>query len=389
MPMREEVKLYLRRLTPLLILFLGLPLLSYLIWRFYPEKKLEVILVDKTVPNRDYREHTGVIWALNHGKFKKNTGADYLVDQDYFGFFPDGTQDKKGVVKDLEGKSEEEIKRLVSESDLVFLADTYGVYESDFGQVQQEKKIYGGLGKSEIELVRQAKDQGKYLIAEFNSMASPTSKSVRSEFENLMGVKWTGWIARYFDELNPEENEEIPLWLLEMYSFQGSSWDFTGPGMVFIRDSGEVEVFVYGRDYQNKVPLVRTQKMNKHGYKLPQVIPYPDWMDIVLVERDYQVISYYDIDPSTVGYERLKKMGLPRFFPSAVFREINGGRQYYFSGDFSDMDPNLGYHTFAGLPTLWRGFYVTADHTNRHSFYWNYFLPLLEQVFNEAGKKTP
>ena len=85
--MREEVKLYFRRLIPLLILFVGLPLLSYLIWRFFPDKSLQVILVDKTVPNRQYREHTGVIWALNHGKFKKNSGEDYRVDQDYFGFF--------------------------------------------------------------------------------------------------------------------------------------------------------------------------------------------------------------------------------------------------------------------------------------------------------------
>ncbi|GMQ24038.1 hypothetical protein Aoki45_07200 [Algoriphagus sp. oki45] len=386
--MREELKLYFRRLTPLLILFVGLPLLSFLIWRFFPDKKLQVILIDKTVPNRDYREHAGVIWALNHGKFKMGSGEEYLVDQDYYGFFPAENKEDKGVVKDLEGKSEEEIKKMVSESDIVVLSDTYGVYESDFGQVQQEKKIYGGLGKSEIELIRQAKEQGKYLIAEFNSMASPTPKSIRSEFENLMGVKWTGWIARYFDELNPAINEEIPLWLVEMYSFQEENWGFSGPGMVFIRDTGEVEVFVYGTDYQNKVPLVRTQKMNKHGYKLPQVIPYPDWIDIVLVERDYQVISYFDIDPSTSGYERLRKMGLPRFFPSAVFREINGGRQYYFSGDFSDMDPNLGYHTFAGLPMLWRGFYVTADHTNRHSFYWNYFQPLLEQVFDQAANKN-
>ncbi|GMQ28422.1 hypothetical protein [Algoriphagus confluentis] len=385
--MREEVKVYFRRLTPLLILFVGFPLLSLLIWRFSPEKNLQVILVDKTVPNREFREHTGVVWALNHGKFKKANGEEYLVDQDYFGFFPDENKEKKGQILDLEGKSTDEIREKVSESDLVFIADTYGVYESDFSPVQQERKIYGGMGKPEIELIRQAKDQGKYLIAEFNSMASPTPKSIRSEFENLMGVKWTGWIARYFDELNPEVNPEIPLWLVEMYSFQEKKWTFSGSGMVFIRDSGEVEVFVHGLDYQNKVPLVRTQKINKHGYKLPQVIPYPDWMDIVLVERDYQVISYFDIDPSTLGYERLKKMGLPRFFPSAVFREISGGRQYYFAGDFSDMDPDLGYHTFAGLPTLWRGFYVTADHTNRHSFYWNYFQPLLDQIFDEAAKK--
>lgn len=89
---------------------------------------------------------------------------------------------------------------------------------------------------------------------------------------------------------------------------------FEGPGLIYIKESGQIEGFLHTLDYQNKLPLVRTQKINKHGFNLPEVIPYPDWFDVVMIERDYEVISYYDIAPTSAGLQRLRSMGLPRFF---------------------------------------------------------------------------
>ncbi|TDQ18739.1 hypothetical protein DFQ04_0545 [Algoriphagus boseongensis] len=384
--MKEELKLVLFRFWPLFFLIFGVPALSYGIWILFPEKSLEVIVIDKTVPKTNFREHTGIFWALNHEKFIKSDGDQYDQSLDYFGFFPSGDQDL-GTVSDLSKKSEGEIQDLVEKADVVFLADTYGVYKSDFEEkieFKPEEKIYGGLDQGDIDLAKKASQEGKTLIAEFNSMASPTSESIRSELENLMGIKWTGWIGRYFDEMDTLVDQDIPRWLIQQYKDQKGAWSFSGAGLVFVKNTGEIEVFSFGKDYQNQVPFIRTQKVNKHGFSLPQVVPYPDWFDVVMIERDYQVISYYDIDPTNEGLQRLRSMGLPRFFPAAVFREINGGMQYYFAGDFSDMENRLGSPSFAGLPLLWRGLYVVADHRNRQSFYWNYYLPLITQVFEKV-----
>ena len=100
----------------------------------------------------------------------------------------------------------------------------------------------------------------------------------------------------------------------------------------------------------------------------------------MLIERDYQVISYFDIDPSEEGKAKLRDMGLPRYFPAAVIKEMEGGQYYYLSGDFSDMQNSIGSSRFRGLPKLWRGLHVVTDYTDRESFYWNYFYPLLSQI---------
>jgi hypothetical protein len=96
------------------------------------------------------------------------------------------------------------------------------------------------------------------------------------------------------------------------------------------------------------------------------------------------VISYYDIDPSDQGKEKLREMGLPRYFPAVVTKKVGKGQYYYFAGDFSDMQNNLGSPRFTGLPVLWRGLHIVSDYTDRESFYWNYFYPLLSQVLEKA-----
>lgn len=387
--MKEEFRLFLTRLWPVWLIIFGFPLISFLIWTALPSSPLDVIVVDKTVPNTQYREHKSLFWIFDYLKINKSSGESYNVEEDYFGFFPNGQKDF-GIVKDLKSKRKTEIDSLVSKNDLVYLADTYGVYEDDFDPDYDgalSRKLYGGMDVSEIQLIASAKEQKKTLIAEYNAMASPTPLLIRAEFERQLGVKWTGWIARFFDELDSLENNELPQWLREQYVIQHGKYDLSGPGIVFVKDTGEIEAFLSGRDVVNSTPLIRTQKLNKAGFKLPELVPYPDWFDIVLIERDYQVISYFDIGPTVDGAKRLRKMGLPRFFPASIVRTKDGAKQYYFSGDYADFGGALGTPKFYGLPFFWRALHVATDYTDRKSFFWNYYYPLMTQILQEEKKK--
>jgi len=384
--MKVELKLFLTRLLPFILILVGIPLISYLIWFSTPSKNAGILVIDKTVRDKSLTEHQGIFWTLEHSKIQKTDGGFYDPSEDYLGFFPNG-KETFGEKKDLGGKSKAQIDDLVAKHDLIFLADTYGVFENDFTKPPVEspsKKIYGGMDLAEIQLISSAKRQGKTVIAEYNAMASPTPKPIRMEFENLMGIKWTGWIGRYFDELDTTQNKDIPRWMVKQYQNQHGAWNLIGPGLIFLKESGEIEAFIFNRDVLNKTPLIRTQKVNKHGFTLPQVVPYPDWFDVVMIERDYQVVSYYDINPTAEGLKRLRSMGLPRFFPAVVFRQLDNSRQYYLAGDFSEIKESLGSPRFSGLPFLWRSLYVAADFTDRRSFFWNYYNPLLEQMIDQA-----
>ncbi|MDR7128293.1 hypothetical protein J2X69_000621 [Algoriphagus sp. 4150] len=386
----EEFKLYASRVFPFAVILIFIPLISYLTWVVSPAKEMEIVIVDKTVPTDSYQEHQSIFWALEYLKFKNKEGKFYDKRQDYYGFFPDHSP-SYGTSRDLRELSEKEIVEKAASLDILYFADTYGVYEDDFKEIDSEersKKIYGGLNRGDINLLVEAAAQNKTIIAEFNTMASPTSAGIRAEFENLMGLKWTGWIARYFDEMDTTVNKDIPDWFISEYVEQHSgTWVPAGPGIAFVHENGRVEAFSNGRDYNGETPKIRTQKINQHGFKLPEIVPYPEWFDIVLIERDYQVISYYDIDPSEMGKQQLRDMGLPRYFPAAVMKDTGKGQFYYLSGDFSDMRNSTGSPHFKGLPMLWRGFHIVTDYTDRESFYWNYFYPLLSQILTKTYKE--
>ncbi|SFT49686.1 hypothetical protein SAMN04489724_1002 [Algoriphagus locisalis] len=386
----QESIISLRRIFPFLFVLIFVPLFSYLLWLIYPSKELEVLIIDKTVPSDSYQEHQSIFWTLEHLKFKNSDGEFYQKERDYMGFYPD-TSASFGTFRDFNQLSENEIVEKANELDVLFLTDTYGVFENDFKEGNSEefsKKIYGGLNRGDINLLREVVAQNKTIVAEFNTMASPTSVGIRTEFENLMGIKWTGWIGRYFDQLDTTVNKNIPKWLISQYLEQHeNTWVSPGPGIVFVHENSTVEVFTNGVDYVGETPKIRTQRMNQHGFKLPEIVPYPDWFDVVLIERDYQVISYYDIDPSELGKEKLREMGLPRFFPAAVIKDIGGAQYYYFAGDFSDLKDSMGSPHFLGLPSLWRGFHLISNFNDRESFYWNYYYPLLSQVLEKTYEK--
>lgn len=386
----EEFRLLIRRVFPFVFILVFIPLFSYLIWLLYPAKKMEILVIDKTVPTDSYQEHRSIFWALEYLKFQNKEGNFYDEGKDYLGFFPDKTP-SYGKSKDLRELSEKEIVETATNLDVLYFADTYGVFEDDYKKINSDeisRKIYGGLNRGDINLLREVAAQKKTVIAEFNTMASPTSIGIRTEFENLMGLKWTGWIARYFDEMDTTVNTEIPKWFISQYLEQHDNmWVNSGPGIFFVHENGSVEVFSNDVDYSGETPKILTQRINQHGFKLPEIVPYPDWFDIVLIERDYQVISYYDINPSEQGKEKLRNMGLPRYFPAAVIKNVGKGQYYYLAGDFSDMQNSIGSPRFTGLPVLWRGFHIVTDYTDRESFYWNYFYPLLSQILEKAYKE--
>ncbi|MEH7159338.1 hypothetical protein, partial [Neobacillus drentensis] len=70
------------------ILFLIIITSPFWLWQMQPAKKLNVLIVDKTVPNSSYREHKGLVWILNNGKYFKNGQQPYSVTDDYRGFEP-------------------------------------------------------------------------------------------------------------------------------------------------------------------------------------------------------------------------------------------------------------------------------------------------------------
>ena len=209
----------------------------YWLWKLKPETTLNVLIINKTVPDETYREHAGLVWLLNQQKYVKQDGSRYDVKTDYVGFVPKTKQERPWPTS-------------LQSYDVIYVADTYGVYEHDFTAEKKEgrrsEKVYGGLTEQEVNRLHDAMFEGnKTLIAEFNSFASPTERSVRETFYSLLNVEWTGWIGRYFPKL---EDDEVPVWVKENYEKQyDKRYAFTGPGYVLV-DEYDRLIILHGKE---------------------------------------------------------------------------------------------------------------------------------------------
>ncbi|WP_186757785.1 hypothetical protein [Echinicola salinicaeni] len=372
----------------LLIPTVVIPGLSHLAWKLSNPKNINIVVLDKTVADQERLEHRSLFWAMKHLNIRRNDGQFYQYDKDYFGFYPQ--ENGQHRIKNLQQYNSSALDSLTQSMDILYLADTYGVYEADFREdnhTAYSKKIYGGLSQKDIEFLSKSIEQEKLVIAEFNTMGAPTSPDLRLEFEEIMKLKWSGWISRYFDELDTLINNEIPNWLVENYKKQhDGKWYFNGAGQIFVNETGRIEILEHETDMVQQVPLIVSTLKSQQQYDLPHETNYPYWFEIIRIDKDYEVISYFDLTPTESGQAKLRDMGLPRYFPASMVRKNGKGKIYYFTGDFSDNPVSMNSTPFLGVPRLQKLVNDKTDYSNRSTFYWNYFYPLMETIFEEFKK---
>ena len=351
-------------------------------WLAKPASDWSVRVVDKTVPHRDYREHRALFWVLRHEKARTPEGSTgWALASDYVGFKPQPEIESRGegravTAADLQG------------ANLLFVADTYGVYTGDYehsGQraaLDYSARIFGGLELSEVELIEQFVGRGGGLIAEFNTFAHPTTGVARSRMENLLGVKWSGWTGRSFPDLADER--EVPAWAFREWRTQNDSdWSFEGPGYIVVHENATLLV------------LRRNEEVTARGLRVSPTgnqpltdgvlgdIAFEYWFDIVAPQPGAVVQANFDLDLTEAGIELLSRHHVPSRFPAVVSAGADGSPvRLYMAGDFSDAARNLGPHYLEGLPWFNRTIARLSPTTlsENESFYWGFYIPLLRNV---------
>jgi hypothetical protein len=353
----------------LILLLIGLP---FIIWRFEPVERLNIAIVDKTVPDTTYREHSGFMWILNNLKIRNSVTEDvFKYDRDYYGFMPLPDQ-KYSIIK---------LPEDLAQADIIYLADTYGVYEDDFltevSSGKRSGKIHGGLDDDEIDIIKGNLNQNT-IIGEFNILASPTEEDVSDELEEVFGLSWTGWIGRYFSDLS-EDNPEIPYWMKENYAMQnGVKWNIEGPGIVVVDSDDIIIVLRKGIELGSELLKMDFADSAMEEFKVKDRVNYYYWFEISDVDDTVEVLADYDLDLTKEGEELFKSYGLPSKFPAVVRRE-GDYTSYYFSGDFADCKSVPRIYSVWGMNVLNRITTLDED-TNQNYFYWNVYYPLIKGI---------
>lgn len=394
---KKKIGMAKRFFITILTLLVLLPLIMFLAWLLMPETKLNVLILDKTVLTTKVQEHISFSWILSHEKYVHSDSGVYKPKKHYQGFFPDDNGNY--IVKDFNNFDSTKLVQLANANDMVYYTDLYGIYSNEWIATyypervkdprfisQRSKLYYGGLTKTELELLQIFRQQNKLIINEFNIIAHPTANHIRRAYEKEFDLKWSGWVGRYFDSLDTLTNMDIPRWLIDNYTNQhAGKWPFTKSGIAFVREDDKVEILENETHLNVELPFIYTSDEVAKKYDISKKMKYPFWFDIISVnDSANNVLSEYRIEPNTVGDSLLNVWNIPKKFPALISdkREL----YYYLAGDFCDNPVGLNSSKFRGIH--WFSF-VTASNekAERVSFFWHYYRPLIKTILKDYNSK--
>jgi hypothetical protein len=346
----------------------------HLVWLARAARTANIVIVDKTVPFRNYREHAAFTWLLHALKVLAPSGRYYEEGRDYLGYDPIHHQGRAIGAADLE------------HADAVFIADTYGVYQGDYkrpGEVaalERSPKIYGGFEADEARAIDAFARRGGLTLAEFNALASPTEAGPRATLEALLGMRWTHWVARYWDNLG--NDEEVPQWLRRDYLRRyGKELEHSGSALVFVREDEDIVVLRPGIDLKPDVLLMERTAAGDPSW--PARARYVYWLDVV--EATTGTIVYdYEVAATDAGARQLAEHGLPLRFPAVVHGVESS---WYFAGDMIDTATEMGDPERAGL-LRWRR-ELRGDIGGDGAVLWGFYFPILEDLLEPVLTRAP
>ncbi len=376
----------------ILFILIAIPLFMWLAWLIKPNTKLVIAIVDKTVLTSKGQEHISLNWVLNHEKYTKTSENPYKVSHDYFGFFP--KDHEKFKLKGLERFSYSKLTQLSNDADLAYFTDTYGIYNNEWFHQGDEKErsgiLYGGLSDKDIQLLKLMKEKKKLIITEFNTIGSPTAYQNRTSFEEMFQLRWTGWTARYFENLDLRVNDEIPSWLIKNYKkAHRGRWPFKKSGVAFVNKNNQVVILEEGTHLKESMPRIITEEKYQGSYSIPKSIKYPFWFDIIVPNKNInEVVSSFKIDVNKAGREELNDYGIPLSFPAVTKHIQDDYSFFYFSGDFADNPVGMNSSYFSGIRFFKGLFYDKRNIMERGSFFWNYYKPLLTNILEDYTEEN-
>jgi hypothetical protein len=379
---RFEMKT-LRILLLIVLVLLVIPLVSWIMWKAGPSKGLDVLIVDKSVMDAKRTEHLALVWSLNHNKFLKSDKKSYSIEQDYYGFLP--LKPYKGRNFEVKRIRLTEIDQLAESNDVLYFADTYGVYFNEWFSGKKKEsgsnQIIGGLNQNDFLLISKMMDKGKLIIAEHNFFSLNTEPLVKRKTEELLNLRNTGWTGKYFSKLDTS-SRQVPAWIISTYKhLNGGQWPFRGPGIVLAKGVSSVLVLQEGTDLTGSVPMLRTASDKALEYGLPDSIGFSNWFDITFSDTLNQVFSEFSLPVNENGLEKLTKENISPIFP-AVLHYKGNYEFWYFGGDFSEIKMPYATYKLKGWTSF--NFFRSSASDNQRAFVWKYFIPLTSKILNDV-----
>ena len=239
------------------------------------------------------------------------------------------------------------------------------------------------MSEQDIQLLGMMKAKHKLIISEFNTIGSPTSEKIRGDFENLFGLKWSGWIGRYFSSFDTLNNTDLPKWIVSNYKKNNNEkWPFHHAGIVFINTDEKVVILEEeANELSSALPIIYTDNNGQKKYGLPRQTAYPYWFEVMQYDSLLnKPIAIFNLNTNDAGKEILRKNHIPNQFPAILVHNNLDYQFYYFTGNFCNNPISMNSSYFKGAGIVNSLFYPSGKESNSRNFFWNFYRPLMTEI---------
>ncbi len=365
-----------------------------LIWFVTPLKSVSIHVHDKTVTEPvNYREHRELYHILKSLRYAKPDDTFYSYEDDYSGYHPLDDERKEKLTNEL-----------IGEADILYLADTYGIYDYREGLVEYETRLpfelididllFGGFDQNETDVIANfAAKENNLLIGEHNTFGYPTYiyEGSSKRLQEIFGVSYEGWLVRYYEDLT-----EVAYWVKLLYTrINGKEFDLVGPALVVVREDsnragwyGDLLIFQEDDFTQQYPMIVKAQEDNELLEDASRRVPYLYWVEVLSIENNSaQVIANYEFPLKEEALEKLEKRGIAPLIPAFVsFKEEGQAQRFYFAGDFIDQTPALLPSWLTGNLAIQKFFSYLPGIPPQYSFYFRWYAPVMEEILDKYYK---
>ncbi len=372
----------------ILAVLLLIPAVSFVRWAFQEKKPIDVVILDKTVPNLERLNHRSFVYVLTNGRFVRGEkGGSFSAAKDYYGFIPlRPFREKQFRKKDFRLT---ELIDLADNNDALYYTDTYGVFFNDWYQgikkARRSRKLYGGLNNNDYLLMSEMRKRDKLVLVEYNTFDYPTAGLEKFKTEELLGITSKGWMGQYYRSLDTVSSQGVPGWMPALYRKQyREPWTFSKAGVVLLRENSII-VLEEGNQLTSALPVITTDESYAGKFNLPREIAFTNSFDIIDPGAN-TVISEFVLNTTPAGDTLLAVNDLTRVFP-AVTLEPLVQRTYYFAGDFAFNDIPFWTARLKSIEKSGKALLYSDNQADPRRFFWLYYKPLINSIFTGYQKE--